>query len=160
MRFHHEIRYDASPDDVYAMLSEPTFRERVCAAQHAHDSEVDIAPDGDGMKVVVDQKRPADGIPQFARKFVGDEIHIKQVEDWSDRSAAKLSVEIPGKPGHLRGTVGVAGDGEGTVETVTGEITVKIPLVGGKLEALIADLLESALQQEEKVGRAWLAGDR
>ena len=31
MKMRHEIRYDASPADVYAMLSDPAFRQRGCA---------------------------------------------------------------------------------------------------------------------------------
>ena len=34
---------------------------------------------------------------------------------------------------------------------------MSIPLVGGKLEALIGSLLASALRSEERVGRTWLA---
>jgi hypothetical protein len=33
-------------------------------------------------------------------------------------------------------------------------------MIGGKLEALIGDLLTAALTTEERVGKAWLAGDR
>ncbi|MBA2465483.1 MAG: DUF2505 family protein, partial [Nocardioidaceae bacterium] len=40
-----------------------------------------------------------------------------------------------------------------------GEVKVSIPLVAGKLERLISDLLASALRSEQRVGRAWLAGD-
>ena len=46
------------------------------------------------------------------------------------------------------------------METVSGDIKVKIPMIGGKLEGLIGDLLTSALEAEERVGRAWLAGKR
>ena len=46
------------------------------------------------------------------------------------------------------------------METVAGDIKVKIPMIGGKLEGLIGDLLTAALKTEERVGRAWLAGER
>lgn len=160
MDFRHEIRYDATPGDVYAMLADPAFREKVCAAQRAHDAAVDIRPNGGGMTVVVDQKRPSDGIPHFAKKIVGEEIHIRQTEAWADVSAAALDVAIPGKPGHLKGSVTLKPGGTGCIETVTGEIKVHVPLVGGKLEHMIGEILESALRAEERVGRAWLAGDR
>ncbi|HSE69734.1 MAG TPA: DUF2505 domain-containing protein [Nocardioidaceae bacterium] len=160
MRIHHELKYDATPDEVHAMLADPAFRERVCEAQHVNSSDVTITPKGDGMTVVVDQKRPTDGIPGFALKFVGDQIHILQKEEWSSTEQAALDVSIPGKPGHLKGTVRLAGDGAATVQTVEGELKVHIPLVGGKLEKLIADLLASALRAEQRVGTAWLAGDR
>ncbi len=38
------------------------------------------------------------------------------------------------------------------------EIKVGIPLVGGKIESLIADLLRKALRAENAVGRQHLAG--
>lgn len=158
MRFQHELRYDASPDEVYAMLSQAAFREQVCEAQHVTECTVEI-DDADGsMSVRVDQHRPSDGIPGFAKKFVGDEIHIVQNEEWSGSADATLDVGIPGKPGHLKGTVTLRPDGDGTVETVAGELKVAIPMVGGKIEKLIAELLVDALKVERRVGVSWLKG--
>ena len=160
MKFSHQMTYDAPPADVHAMLADPAFREKVCVAMRSKRHDVDITGSGPGMAVVVDQTQPADGIPSFAKRIVGDEIQIVQRESWTDASSAALVVEIPGKPGDFKGRIDVAGDGDGTVETVDGEIKVKIPMLGAKLEALIGDLLKKALQSEQRVGRAWLAGDR
>lgn len=157
MRFEHTIRYDATPEEVHAMLADPAFRERVCQEQHASTCTVEIDAAGAGMRVAVDQQRPSRGIPSFAQKFVGDTIHITQREQWSTATDASLDVGIPGKPGHLKGTVTLRPDGDGTVETVAGELKVNIPLVGAKLEKLVVDLLEEALVTEERVGRAWLS---
>ena len=154
----HELRYDgATPEQVHAMLADPEFREEVCAYQGYPEREVSIEPKGDGMTVVVDQHRPADEVPSFAQKFVGDQINILQEEDWSDPTHADLTVTIPGKPGHMSGTIVLKGDDAGTTETVNVEVKVKIPLVGGKIESFIADLLLHALKAENKVGRDWLA---
>lgn len=160
MHFHQELEYDASPAEVYAMLSDPAFREAVCEAGDSVRHEVTITPDGDGMSVSVDQVQPAAGIPSFAKKIVGDEIEILQREEWSSPTDATLEVSIPHKPGHLKGTVTLRENGTGTVETVDAEIKVHIPMLGGKLEKLIADLLGSALRSEHRVGKGWLAGDR
>jgi hypothetical protein len=160
MKFSHQMTYDAAPADVHAMLADPAFREKVCLAMHALRTDIDIVSAGAGMKVVVDQTQPADGIPSFAKKIVGDEIQIVQREQWKDDTAADLTVEIPGKPGALTGGIALTASGGGTTETVSGDIKVKIPMIGGKLEGLIGDLLTSALKTEERVGRTWLAGDR
>jgi hypothetical protein len=157
MRFEHTLRYEATPDEVFAMLGEVPFRERVCEAQHVTDCIVTVDRSGDAMSVRVDQKRPSEGIPSFARKFVGDTIHILREEDWSSPTDAALDVSIPGKPGRLRGTVTLRPDGSGTAKTVSGDLRVDIPLVGGKVEVLIAELLEHALEAEQRVGSAWLA---
>ena len=37
---------------------------------------------------------------------------------------------------------------------------VNIPMVGGKIEGLITDLISKGLREEKKVGRAWLDGNR
>lgn len=161
MHFHQELEYDASPAEVYTMLSDPAFRDAVCEAGDSVRHQVTITPDGDGMSVAVDQVQPAAGIPSFAKKIVGDEIDIRQREEWSSATDATLEVSIPHKPGHLKGTIALRESGAGgTVETVDAEIKVQIPMLGGKLEKLIADLLGSALRSEHRVGRAWLAGDR
>jgi hypothetical protein len=157
MRFEHTLRYDASPEEVFAMLGEAVFRERVCEAQHVTECTATVDGVDDTMSVMVDQKRPSEGIPSFAKKFVGDTIHIQQREEWSSATDAKLDVSIPGKPGHLKGTITLRPDGDGTVETVSGDLKVSIPLLGGKIEVLIAELLEHALQAEHRVGTAWLA---
>jgi Protein of unknown function (DUF2505) len=158
MKFSHEIKYAAGADDVYAMLGEQAFREQVCEASGTLAHTVQVTPSGTGMDVVVDRTMPADGIPSFATKFVGDKIQVVQNETWTSPTGADLEVTIPGKPGQFKGTVRLAERGGETTETVTGDIKVSIPLVGGKLESLIGDLLASALRTEGKVGAKWLAG--
>jgi len=153
------MKYDAPPAQVHEMLADPAFRKEACEAAGDLRYDVSITPEGAGMRVVVDQTQSARGIPSFATKFVGDEIRIVQTEDWSDDRSASLHLAIPGKPGRFTGTISLEDDGSGgTVETVAGELTVNIPLVGGKLEALIVDLLTAALRSEERVGRSYLAG--
>lgn len=156
MKFSHEIRYGASAADVYALLADQSFREEVCRAGGALEHDVSITPAGDGMKVVVDQTLPAAGIPSFATKFVGDRIQVIQTETWTSPTQADLELQIPGKPGHMRGTITLTESAGETVEAVAGDLKVSIPLVGGKLEGLIADLLRSALKSEQRVGSARL----
>jgi hypothetical protein len=157
MRFEHTLRYDASPEEVFAMLGDAAFREQVCEAQHVTECTVKIDGVDGTMTVNVDQRRPSEGIPSFAKKFVGDTIHIAQREEWSSPTDAVLDVTIPGKPGHMKGSITLRPDGDGTVETVTGELKVHIPIVGGKIEHLVIDLFEHALDAEQRVGRRWLS---
>jgi uncharacterized protein YndB with AHSA1/START domain len=161
MRFHHEQWYDAPPERVYAMLTDPAFRERVCRVQQARDCTVSVvAAAGAGLTVTIDQTRPSEGIPGFARKIVGDEIQVVQHESWSGSTHAVLAVTIPGRPGELNGTVTLAASGTGTVQTVDGELKVSVPLLGAKLEELVSGLLAEALGTEQQTGRGWLAGER
>lgn len=157
-RLTHDLRYDgATPADVYAMLGTPAFREAVCEATGFTRHTVTIDPAGDGMTARIDQFRPADEIPSFARKFIGAEINVVQEERWTSPTQADLTVTIPGKPGEMGGSIALREDDGGTTEHVEVGITVKIPLISGKLEDLIATMLLKALKVENTVGRKWLA---
>jgi hypothetical protein len=112
----------------------------------------------DGTTVTIDQTQSADRIPGFAKKFVGSEIRILQEERWTSPTQGDVTVTIPGKPGQIAGSIEVAAAGDGVTETVSLEITVSIPFVGGKIESLIGDKLKNSLKTENRVGRTWLEG--
>jgi hypothetical protein len=157
-RLRHDMRYDgATPEQVYAMLATPGFREAVCEYQRYPERTVEITPAGQGMRVRVDQYRPADEVPSFAKKLVGARINILQEETWHSPASADLSVTIPGKPGEMFGTIKVVGDDAGVTETVDVQVKANIPLLGGKLEDFIAGMLLRALKAENRVGVKWLA---
>jgi hypothetical protein len=156
-RLTHTMTYDAPLAEVSAMLDDTTFRKEVCAFQRVLSASVAVDETPEGLRIVVDQVQHANGIPSFAKKFVGDEIRIVQTETWSSETAADLHVTIPGKPGEMTGTITLTECGATTTETVDVHVKVNIPLVAGKIESLIADLLRKALVAEESVGRDYLS---
>lgn len=157
-RLTHDLTYDAPMAEVAAMLADPDFREEVCERQGVVRAMVSVDPDdAGGMEVTIDQVQAAHGIPSFAKKFVGDEINIVQQESWSSPVEGDITVTIPGKPGEMRGTARLRESGGRTVETVDLSIKVNLPLVGGKIEGLIADLLLKALKAENATGRDYLS---
>ena len=157
-RVRHDLVYDAPASEVLAMLHDTSFREEVCDATGVLRHDVSVTETDGRTDVRIEQVQTAQGIPSFAQKFVGDEIEIVQVERWTDDTHADVEVTIPGKPGHMRGTATLVESGGTTTEQVDLEIKVNIPLVGGKIEGLIADLLAKALRAEHRTGVTWLAG--
>jgi Protein of unknown function (DUF2505) len=159
MNLQTDLRYDASPDDVFTMLCDKDFRIEVCKATYATAYDVSIASGSDSVTVRISREMPA---PDVARRFVGDTLEILQVERWGGRAAdesrvADLSIDIPGKPGSMHGSVALTPTGSGTVEAISGEIKVRIPLVAGKLEREIARGILAAVKTEGRVGRTWLS---
>lgn len=147
------LTYDAPAEAVAAMLDDPAFREAVLERQKVKRGSVDI----DGDHVRIEQVRSGADLPSFARKFAGDEIVIVQQETWTSPTAADIELQIPGKPGEAVGTLVLTGSGATTTETVDLDVSVRIPLVGGKIEGLIADMVGHALDREHEVGVEWLA---
>ena len=42
MKFRHELTYDATPAEVFAMLADPAFREAACAAAGVISADVTV----------------------------------------------------------------------------------------------------------------------
>lgn len=160
MKFRHEITYDAPAADVWTMLSDPAFRQKSCEAMGVVSSTIAVEPAGQGMKVRIDQVQRTEGIPSFARKFAGETTEAVQVEEWSDRRNATLTVRTPGKPTEITGTLTLTEEDGRTIETFDGECRVKVPLIGGKLEGLMSDLFRKGMDKEHQAGVAWLGGTR
>lgn len=160
MKFRHALTYDAPPDEVFAMLSDPAFREKVCAAQQVVSADVRLTPSGSGFTLEMDQVQNTAGLPAIAKKIAGDTTEVTLKESWSSPSRGSLEIIAPGKPTSASGTITLAPDGGGTVETVDLDVKVKVPLIGGKLENLMADNIKTGMDVEHTVGAAWLAGER
>ncbi len=157
-RFEHVNRYDGTIEQVHAMLLDPAFREQVCAAMHAVEHDVSIDRSASAATVRVAQTQVARKIPPIAQRLIGETVEIVQTEEWTAPDQASFSMVIPGKPGQLHGTVRLQQVGDDRVEqTFAGDLEVAVPLVGGKLESLVAGLLGKALDAEERVGLSWLA---
>lgn len=160
MKFRHELTYEASPAEVFEMLADPAFREAACAAQDVISAEVHLERDGNGFSLTIDQEQRTDDLPGFARAFAGDSTRAIQREEWEDTTGGTLHIDAPGKPSDVRGTITLRPEGSSTREIVELEVKVRVPLIGGKLEKLLADRITAGMDAEHGVGTAWLAGDR
>ena len=160
MKFRHELTYAATPDEVFTMLSDQAFRQKVCAAQEVISVEITLTPRGAGFDLVSDQVQNTSGLPTIAKKIAGEKTRAVLTEHWADAAGGTLSIEAPGKPTSARGSIALKATATGTTEVVELEIKVKVPLIGGKLEALMADTIRSGIEIEQTVGAAWLAGER
>lgn len=153
----HRLTYDATVDRVAAMLRDPDFRREVCDAIGMTRVKVTVQEDGDNAEIVLDQWQHTIGLPSFARRIVGDETNVIQSESWTGAGHGDIVVTIPSKPGDMTGTAVLTEDAGVTTETVSMTIKVGVPLVGGKIENLLGDMLLAALETENRLGRAYLS---
>ena len=156
MKLTHSVRYDAPIADVYAMLTDPAFREKAALSQGL--TAVDVSVDAGDVRISMQQ--PTTDLPGFARKVVGETSNVVQAETWNGTDSADFAITMPPLPGGIEGTRLLKADGDGTLDTFAGEAKVRIPLVGGKLENLIASKLTEGWDNEHALGVTWLAGVR
>lgn len=155
MRFQHSVRYDAPVAEVFAMLTDPAFREAVGAAQDARSVSAKV----EAFKVTLDMETPNRDLPGFARAFAGETTRSITTEDWREGHEAAFRVETPGKPSSIAGTRRLVADGDGTLDTFEAEAKAKVPIVGGKIEALIVSQFRDGCAKEHAVGVTWLKGE-
>lgn len=163
MRLSAEIRYDADPPTVFAMIVDPAFQEAKCVASGSVEHEVDVSEHEDGGVTVISRRTMAtDLLPDFVRSFVGSTVQLHETQRWQAPSAdgtrtGSIEVEIHGAPVRFRGSVALAADGSGTHWPIEGEIKASVPFVGGRIERAAEPAVLAGIRVEQRTGTAWLA---
>ena len=154
-------KYDASPDQILAMLQDPAYVEGKYQALGDVSSTVVEHTPGDGTLVLkMDRTVPAD-LPGFAKKVMGDTNQIVQSENWTktaDGYTTDVHIEFPGKPLGISGKLEIKGTGEATSDWhVNMECKASVPLIGGKLEGVLEKETLESLDKEYAFNKEWLA---
>lgn len=152
--------YDATPEEVFAIVTDPAFREQACEKTKALSYDVKVSTSGGDTVVRVSRKMEAKDIPDMARKFVGETLTVVQTETWHAAAAdgsrrADVSGEISNTPVTLKGTARIAANGGQTVQAIDLDIKVAVPLIGKKMEPFVVDAIRNGLQKEHDLGHEW-----
>jgi len=152
--------YDATPEEVFAIVTDATFREQACQKTKALSYSVEVTESGGDTIVKVQREMPSDDVPDIARKFVGQTLTIVQTETWHPAKAdgsreADVRGEISNTPVTLKGTAEITTTGASTVQAIELDVKVAIPLIGRKIEPFVVDAIRSGLQKEHELGRDW-----
>lgn len=161
MKISATFDYAATPHDVFAMLVDEEFQARKCVATGALSHSVSVRAQDERTVIVSNRELPTDGFPDFVKSLVGATLAVTETQDWGPAGPdgarqGRLTVDITGAPIDLAGTLSLTPSGQGSVESVDGELKARIPLIGGKIEKAAAPAIESAIRAERETGQAWL----
>ena len=142
-------------ETVYALITDPAFREDAVAAVGGTDVEVTIEPTGDGHTVTVIQTQPAQ-VPDFIKKFVGDSVKVKQTERWGGpdgdgNRSADVKFSVIGQPAEMLARVGLSGEGDVSF-AVDGDLKVNVPFIGRRIEPEIAKIISASIRSDVEQG--------
>ncbi len=158
LKFRKEIAIDGPLEQVSELLADEDFRRRVAERAGADAIETGRSEHAGGVvEATVDFRQQVDGLPGPLGRVVGSEVHVKQIETWTATDRAKLEVQIPGKPGHIRGTIALRQEGTATIQRVEAEIKVSVPLLGGQIETLLGRILGHVLKVQREVANETFA---
>lgn len=149
------------PHRVAALLRTPAFITDKCSRTGSLESSATDEPTSDGGHVLtITRVLPAE-VPSFAKRLVGETITLTEIQTWGPQAedgSADATAEVKvGGPMSFTGTITMRAGGTGTLITTRGTFKASVPLVGGKLEGLVADATRSYLRVENEVADEWLA---
>lgn len=150
----HEL--DGDVEAVLAVLTSPEWPARK-AAELRDGSEVVLReerPDG-GVLMSVSRELPSGGVPGFLERFLPADGRVVQTDEWDPPTGSerrgRWSASIPGAPAGLGGTLLLTPTGAGCRYVVEGEVTVRVPLIGGKAERFLGDLVVKLADKEAQL---------
>ena len=111
---------------------------------------------GGGVLVAVSRELPSGG-PGVLERFLPKDGKVVQTDEWEPAvdgvRRGRWRVEIPGVPATLGGTMRLEPLGTGCRYAIAGEVSVRVPLIGGKAERLVADLVARLADKEAELLR-------
>ena len=143
MNFSIELQYPAAAETVMKMVIDKRYFERKYQALEVADFAI-TNHQLSSEAFSIDFRFRAAGatnIPDFAKRFVGDAIRVKQTERWQiAQRKGSIDIDIAGAPVSVHADMQLSAKGA-KQSTLRLDWTVRcgVPLLGGKVEKLIAE---------------------
>jgi hypothetical protein len=158
-KLQHPVTYPLRLERVRAAVSDRAYWEALAASVEKSPGEVkSVEVSGDRVTVELTQRIPSDKLPSVVTSLVSGDLAIERTMSWtfSDTAAdGTFRATVPGTPATTDGSFRLREDGETTVAEFDGSVTVKIPLVGGKIEKLISQNMLTLFDAERDFTVAW-----
>lgn len=151
------LTWPVAPDEVVAARCDEGYLDVLCRRTGAVEHEVTV----DGLRTVVRRLMPTHRFPDFARRLTGDRITLLETTTWSaaadrdGRRTALVELRIEGAPVTAQARVALVHIETGAHESIDGEVTAKVPLVGGKIEKAVVPALVAAIDAQVDAYRQW-----
>ncbi|MEU6641174.1 DUF2505 domain-containing protein [Saccharomonospora sp. NPDC046836] len=164
-RIEHRATFAHSVADVFAAQSDTdALRARLAGIGGKNATLQDHAVTADGVRYTLLQGVPAEKLPQAIRALHKGDLTVRREHTWSaagERYTGTIRAQVSGVPGEITARTELSPDSaDHSVQRTQGEVTVRIPFVGGKLEGFIAEQVTGLLDAEAQFTAKWLARER
>ena len=164
MAFSAQHTIARTPGEVAEALGSEDFHRSVI--ESLGGSLVSFSREGDptgAMTVTTVRTAPTDKVPEKARKFVGDNLQIEQVERWNAPAAdgsrtGTTTITVAKAKATAEASTALRVAGAGTEYAVDGTLVCKIPLVGSTLAAKAEPMVGKVVTRQARELQAWLDG--
>ena len=160
MQFTQSVSYPGTVDEVVAMYLTPAYLERRFGQFVVEGSQ---AVSVEGERVSFAGTVHPELIPAAAARFVKSDLRITFTEEWARGEAgatSRTSVTVDGAPVSVEATSTLAPAEAGSVRDVTGNVSVRVPLLGGRIEKEAVAHLGRVVERERELAATWLEEHR
>lgn len=162
-RFEHRATFSAPAAAVHSALVDRAYLVQRLQDLGGRGAElIEHTTSGDEVHFQLRQGVAAERLPGAVRSLLKGDLIVEREERWrADGTgfAAVGKATIDGVPGEINSRTRLADRPDGGCEQViTAEVRVGIPLVGGKLESVIAQHVGKLMAAESEFTGKWLAG--
>jgi hypothetical protein len=154
MQFVVEQHFDRPVGEVMDMMSDRGYFEQKFPEIGATDVRVfRCNKTSDNFEIqYAFRSRPDADLPDIAKKFVSGDLIVKQTDSLNLKTGkGTLKIELGSLPVTVGADMSLEATPKGCVNRVTWNIKVSIPLIGGKLEKILADDVRSKSVKDHKV---------
>lgn len=157
MRVSLTHRFECDPETLWAVFDSDEFEEalgRETGVVRTLEHEAENGPISERRR----RTRLAQELPGVVKKVLGaDSLEWLEVATLNrDRNRLEWMIELPRAVASridIHGTTRVRLDGDASMRTITGEITVRIPVVGGRIESIVAKSLNESYEAAARIAR-------
>ena len=160
MQFTQSISYPGTVDEVVAMYLTPAYLERRFG-QFVVEGSSTVSVEGERVSFA-GPVRP-ELIPAAAARFVKSDLRISFTEEWATNEAeatSRTSVTVDGAPVSVEATSTLTSAEAGSVRVVTGNVSVRVSLLGGRIEKEAVAHLGRVVERERALAAQWLEEHR
>lgn len=154
MQFNDKHAFSKNADAVMRMYSDKEFFLRKYKESGFTDIKVlEHEKNGDKFRIKCQYAMKTDvPVPGFAKKFLPDSSTVIQEDSWDCKAKkGRLSIEMKGMPAKIACDMTLADAGNGSANSFKWDINVKIPLIGGKVEDLIATDIKAKSKKDHAI---------
>lgn len=148
---------------MYGTLVDRSFLDARLAHMGGKDaSVVEITSDADGARYVLHQGVGAEQLPGSVRTILPGDLVIERTETWRQTTAGRyqgtVTATVRGAPGQINGELSLVDLDEGGSSEfgLDGAAKVDVPLLGGAIEAMVAEQITKLIDGEARFTEDWL----
>ncbi|WP_007024393.1 DUF2505 domain-containing protein [Saccharomonospora iraqiensis] len=159
----HRARYVHGTDEVFAAhTDERALRARLARTGGPHAELPTHETTADGVRYTLVQGIDAAKLPGAVRRVHRGDLVVHREHSWTDHGTGRytgtVAVHVADLPGRLTADTEITSEGEHSVVCTRGSVAVRLPLVGGRLENVVAEQVTRLLDAEAEFTVQWLAG--